>query len=1653
MNYKDTPQVKIIDNTYFSIGFPEKDWDKLLNRDNYLSQIEDIFSNDTKILFIEGEEDSGKTTLCAQFAKRNVENTISVFFNPLDTLDYKIEFFYSNIVAQIRNILKEEPIQYELEKYISIEEYQRYIFQLRKILKKGINKIYLIIDGIEEKVKDDKEFIRNLFDIVPFGQDIFRIIICGSQNDFTKACPKLKREELKSINLTGFSSTEIINYLGISENIDKDLFKITKGFPGRLNTLKRLIENDNYSLDKITKTTNYRIWLEIDCESIDLNIPINNKIFSLLSLSDNSYSIDEISIICSLAVEETERLIRECSILEIKDRTISFVSNAHKKYFANLLRGNKQKIEELRIMYLANIDTINSKYELTKLYAEKKDWLKIIEIIDEKYLKNILESTGTLQRVNESLELGVQASKEMDKYVEMWRYSIQGSIVNELDNYLFWESEIKARISIHDFIGAISLAESAVLKVDRLRLLALIARKQKEHNNLVDEDLIRLIQELYKIADLTSVGDKIYDIVEDLIYAIPNLAIEMIEKSSGSASERNINDWIIAKLSIAAIDSSLKDDEIEVKTKKQEAVQSLNNPSVRKINRAISFLVGNYTSQKVLEEVKKLSDSTERLRLLRLWLNNNHSNIEDIERVIDIALDELISSSSESTATLDSLKDLSYQLPYVKDNKVKKNLYNRFISIEKDLQDLGLTKNRYIYELNIFHTEFTLDEKKSIQTINRIIKEIDGISDTLIKLESFGEVYAKLKILYNIELVGKSKFVYSRILLLSNELYNSTASHFKISKYLLKTIGNKNPILGLKICEQINTIESREQSRLLILDSYLNNNLKYINIDLLKSIESTFEYTKSMYTAYIRILERFSDAVNLHYDVIKSLFYYTDKLILIENTTDKLYSYILAYKIIAKNHDWQTRLSLKFETLIYDIWNEVESDWDRIDNGFRICSDTAKINEQFSKKVFKECETLKNNSWIDSSLVAYTYLNSIKLIIRAYSGLLISKNELPKDYTILEDLINRIPSEIEKLNLWTEVGLNAFLFNHEELARKILDNHILPLVQGLIHKRISIEPAINSITFIHIFNSELAIEFLNNFSPILKDLVYSNICDFYISKRSPFEVYDGKITKCSINFNDLTKAISVINKLSTDSNVFYQIENFCDAIRNQKESIAKPQITTLISKLKDIIESKLPDIKNIKHNGYKILANVKLALISKDANKLLNFWSKFIEEADQIPNISDAIFVKSFLLEDLPFDKIPNGMEIKSKLFDQIINGLNSMKIHFEFVQRVIDITDKMYKIDRNKWKILVNKAFTISNEFEDGSEAYKSQKRIIDSMYRLDPVYAKELIKLTDKENKENKAGKLLSDHLEYLEIATKIKKNEALNKKEKENFRVVVRGVYKNMCELNSDKIQSKKISEVSAYLPIGNKLPLHEVFPIYMYYLSNCARTYCEKKLEGTVANIHRDNFKEIVNSTNLIELLSQRRKFNERSFRNFFIDEDFITNKAIKPGTRDEAIAFIRTWMEDEVEEFVIIADSYFKKEDLEIVKIISEIKSNIDIDILGSADGQKPSIENEYKSYWNNISNGFLPPFTNITFCWVPEDNNNKLIHDRWIITKNSGLRLGTSINSLGMKKESELSVMKPNESLNILENTLKDYINKKKRQINNQRISYKSFSL
>lgn len=1641
-------ETNLIDNSYYSLGFPRLE--DLVSRRNIISNINHLLfeSDEHEIIFLNGEEESGKTVLCGQFGKQNTE-VITVFFNSMSNIDFRIEFLYSNVVCQIKHILGKEEAEIHTDTFIDKEEYNKCIHQLRRSKKKTI---VLVIDGLDDQTLERKEFIQELFDEIPFGQQPFKFLISGARKEFLELLPKLKKIKSKELTLNGFSSLEVMNFLSIdNEKYLDEIFSVTRGLPGRLKTLKRNLK-EGIEIEEILKSNDYREIIANDCNQLDLEDPKINSILSLLSLSEKQFNIDFLAQVIEINSEEILNVLSPIKIIEIND-FVQIVSNSHRNYLSNKLRGNRSKVNELLIRYYSEDESLESIVQLPSLYSDQKDWEKIITLLNEDYLTRILEETGSLKIVNQCLELGIEASKKVSKHKDLWRYSLQGSIVNELDNYLFWESEIDARTSIKDYTGAITLADSAMLKVDRLSLLSLIAKRQKELEGDVDDHLDGLIRDLYSEVDLSAVGSKIYDIVSNLIYAIPNLAIDMIENSTGTGdNENDINDWVLSKLSVSAIDSALKSQDNGEVEKKLEIMAKVNAPNVKKINRAIGFLVGNYSAQKVLLEIKKLSDSSERLRLIRLWLMNNRSSENKIYSVVDAGIDELIKIPEKNSINI--LKELSHQVPFLDSIDQKKRLFSRFRKIQADLTDLGLIKNKYKYELNMFHIKHTLNENEARHLLLKVLKDTDSLEDSLVKLEVYSEVYSTLKTIGGQSFRKQEGFVYSQVLVLFKGIFANTSQHFKIAKPIITTIGKKNPNLALKAIEMMNIESRRERAKFLLLDSYLNNSIRYINIELLKKIGKTFKNEYSRDEFIETILLRYSEAKSLPRVVIQNLLPFFTEVKEIKNQKDKVLNFVLVVKIINKNDSWKRKLEKTYLERLKNAWEEIDSEWSRIDVGYKICSEVSKFSDPFAKEIFKKSENLKSSSWLDSKIVAYSYFNSLKIVIRSFHGLLISNNETEADRLILEQLISRIPGKNERLKLWSEICFGVYESGKTDIAKKYTEQQIIPIVEELLKSKSDIRNVHSSFILIRLHNPSLADLYEKRMSKTAIQITNMEYAHYVLTKENPFELYDNKNRRFNVFYGEIVSAINCLKKVKEDSEIDYLLGLICDAIKDSKHNLQDVQITTITGLLEEYIESSLPDENNIKHEGYKILAKLQLLLIQRKGVQEKD-WLDLVTSSNSISNRPDRLLVRAQLLDGIPKGKIKNP-SFHIGLADSILKEMEEVKdsqVHYEFVQRVIDLTDIMYKYEGRRWKELISEAFTFSNNLQDGSEVYGAQKKMIDSIYKLDEGFAKELVSRLENNGKSPRISKLVNDHYKSLEITNKIKKNTSLKDQEKKNHRVLVKGVLDALRSLNSNHTIPKKINDSIKYLTIGNKLPLHEVFPIYMYYLSNCQKVYKDSStLTGKVKNIHIQNFKEAVKATNLIELLSYKRKSKKSIKREFFIDQKFSSNLSVHPGSRPEALEFIRSWIQDNAEEYLIIVDPFLCKEDLDLLLMIKEINPELMITLLGNKDGWKQSIEGDFHDHWQVVSND-LPPFTDITFCWIPDANNKTPFHDRWIITKNGGLRSGTSFNSLGISKESEISVMDYNEAVNIKESTINEYVGRKKREKNGQRILYKSFTM
>jgi len=132
-----------------------------------------------------------------------------------------------------------------------------------------------------------------------------------------------------------------------------------------------------------------------------------------------------------------------------------------------------------------------------------------------------------------------------------------------------------------------------------------------------------------------------------------------------------------------------------------------------------------------------------------------------------------------------------------------------------------------------------------------------------------------------------------------------------------------------------------------------------------------------------------------------------------------------------------------------------------------------------------------------------------------------------------------------------------------------------------------------------------------------------------------------------------------------------------------------------------------------------------------------------------------------------------------------------------------------------------------------------------------------------------------------------------------------------------------------------------------------------------------------------------------------------------------GDRDNFLERIREWAADQNGQSIIISDPYFSPTDIGFLQVLAETAPDATFRVLISREHMRKikvdSAEDSFLDAWQEVSD-VAPP--KVRFAIVGYGYTGKHpVHDRWIVSESSGIRLGSSINSIGLTRISDLSQM------------------------------------
>ena len=654
---------------------------------------------------------------------------------------------------------------------------------------------------------------------------------------------------------------------------------------------------------------------------------------------------------------------------------------------------------------------------------------------------------------------------------------------------------------------------------------------------------------------------------------------------------------------------------------------------MRSFTAAASLAVGNQTAQEVIAEAKKMDRTTEdSLHLLRQWVIENRER-PDAADVVEYALDLAVKTAAYAPNAR-VLRELAAPLPFMEDEQRARLLVGVFDSQKNTFEDLGPTEDFVRLQLLLAGAEKKYDIEACRNRIIEVYLYIHEIDDLAVRSSCLAWLLAALnRIDPDGELEAKDQTCYLATEDLKSSVDNllqETAQHYHLTRSIIEALAISNPDMGLKLVMSLNTERRRDAALLELVDSTISTNPGRINFDIIDRALASFVNQDLRDEAISKIIERFSGERECPKATLQKLFPLIGRISEIRSTRMRCRVYCLAHSFLSRSDPSREYDSMcsHLLSLLQEAWQSIDVDWTKVDTGFQIVRSLAEHAPELAREYLAQTELARNESTFSASTAARTYRTCLRLAVRTFAGLLPRHVDTESDYLRLRDLIDHLPSSGARARIWAELALRCFTAKRSDEGRKIVAEHVRPLLYRIPDSDqsyradiiVAVAPAL------YMTHPLTAKEFIRDLSQPDRDNAFAGIAEFILRKRPLSDPYEGHDQGYDVNYDAILDIIEIIHEIEEDALVYHLIECISETVSSNrfKDRFSQQQRADVVSRLERIASAKFPDLKNIRHDGYKIAAEAQIARVQRARPQV---WDNLSARARAIPNISDRAYV------------------------------------------------------------------------------------------------------------------------------------------------------------------------------------------------------------------------------------------------------------------------------------------------------------------------------------------------------------------------------------------------------------------------------------------
>lgn len=1640
MACEGSDDAKLVNSTFLARNFPAQ-FSPVIEREHLLDTLSQVPSSDTPVVFLEGSDGAGATTLLAQFATKHHMNCFALFIKPASRIAYSPDYLRMILVEQIWFYLHGSRLDQD---YVDVAQYESVILQLRKRMRSGT--IFILVDGIHQISKDESRVAEIFTDVLPVGIDGFRFIITGHQDQLAHNLGAVKSKPYQLLKFSEPESKQILVDLDISTTERDHLLRLCEGNPGRPGSVRRLIQSGT-SAEKILQSEpdKYLGFLNLEFSPISNLSETQRLLLATLAFSRHMLSLSELlEIVPSSTDCDVEIIITSCTFVSKDNDTnfIEFISEAHRRLAENSLKPYKQRVLGLHVNALIREPESSAAVRLLLTYYQSLNQQQaIVDLLSKEHYCKLLETTQSIAALKARAALGAKSAMELRQATEVLQFSLHRSIFSSVGDIEELQSEVSSLVALGQSQRALDIAAQSATKEKRLYLLAEYARRTREMGASIDPQIVAYIRELAVGIDFPELTETATRLAENLLFVDPDLALSMVENALKSERSTAARDAAFANLSVAAAMSKNPEDQgLEERPRSR-----IGNERLQELMASFNSIVADFSFDEICKLAKEM-EIGRRIELLRHLVVANEKR-DNILEVIEFALDQLIANTAYSPKARD-LADLALPLSthghdINKIRQIVKRLEGQIGLVQKGAPSSDIVR----LQMNLAHAEMVYDIELAKSRITDSYFNVASMENADIKVLCLATMSRALVRIDRDGILEGSEGFRSVILKdLQSEvesLLNSTASHFLVSSPLLVALASHDPLAAIDFVPHLNN-ESRRD-------------LAYSEIACNLVSEVRCERTaQSLQTCISRIVDPNLLSECIH-SVVKAIArskqtadWAADALRLLnrhrfpEAACD---SAIEVSRIGARLGDVALveKAANKFnENVIF-----MDSLPDRVNANFKMSAATAATNVALATSYYEAGLALKASSPMSSSAASEILCSCLFLLLRTFRGLM-KGAVLPDDYIDrFSTLCEQIPCSATRASLYGELACKAWCEGRTELVRHIVNHKCRPLLSSA-QDNPSLYSDVCDILApaMYCAHPPSAFSLLENVSKDGRGNTLVKIALMVLRKTSPSEPKENvEDEKIRVDHETLIDLYGLLEQSPTDW-CFYSILSHTAQAATQRDNrtkISGQQRVDFSSRVNTLISKKLPDQSNILHAGYVVISKARLLGLQLETKS--EEWTRLVTDADSILNIADRAFVLLEIVQCMPSKFLAEKKTILKRAHLEA-NEIPSSADRYSRLELYIRTARKIVPADA---KAALKEALLLTFDQSQPSSAAAYRRSLVDLAEAMESDLVDQLAEMIDDDPARSEAKTDLKNTVEVAKLRKKLAATTDNSDDGSLSSTHLPSASWKNLSALVSGRLETKPPERMMKYVNAAGGFTLRESYPVLSWFIENCTRRFT------TVQDISQ----QIVPLSEVLLLSTEIAVSviaHAPSKRNGILEgmdggSDTRGSFVVRPGERDVALNKIRQWLRQAPEGDITYCDPYFCQTDVDFLRIALAERPESKVRILTSlkavkAVGRSFTSESFVCEWSESIDQD--PPETEIVAV-TGFGAEEVLVHDRWLIVGLTGLRLGTSFGSLGLTKLSEISHLNGDECLAIA-SELDQYFSKK-RFVNNVRVSYASISI